>query len=160
MSIPAAHRKYLLIETLISVIVNSLLSLFFAWVVFGKRENVDLWGPGGFAIDFLPQSFMVALMSMLVPGLLTRRRLRAGKIAPLQGLGLPMPRNMLLRALLMALLAVLVFGSLGVLLSSALWLGPVSVKTVLALKVIYGAVISAPITLVALRAELAQRALR
>jgi hypothetical protein len=160
MSIPAAHRKYLLIETLISVIVNSLLSLFFAWVVFGKRENVDLWGPGGFAIDFLPQSFMVALMSTLVPGLLTRRRLRAGKVAPLKGLGLPMPRNLLLRALLMALLAVIVFGGLGVLLSSVMWSGPVTPKAVLALKVLYGAVISVPITLVALRAELAQRALR
>lgn len=100
-----AHRKYLASETLVSIVINTLLSLFFGWVVFGRREVVHLWGPDGLAMDFAPQTFMVALMSTLVQGALTRRRVRPGKIASLAEKAVPLPQHLLLRSLLIALLA-------------------------------------------------------
>lgn len=149
------HRRYLLVETTISVVINSALSLFFAWVVFGKLEVIELAGPAGLAMDFLPQTFMVALMSTLVPTLLTRKRVRQSRIAALATAPMSLPRNVLLRALLVAVVAVLVLGGAAMLLTPMLVAGPMPQRSAYALKVAYGALISVPITLLALRCALA-----
>jgi hypothetical protein len=152
----AAQRRYLLVETLISLIINAVLSLLMAWVVFGRRELVEVTGATGVAMDFLPQTFMVTLMSTLVPTLLTRKRVRENKIAPL-ATTLRLPRNILWRALLMAVVATLVLGAVAVPLTTALVNGPMSVQSLFLLKMLYGAVISVPITLLVLCAALADQ---
>jgi len=154
MSPTAAQRRYLRIETLVSLLVNSLLSLLAAWVVFGRHESVALWGSDGVAVDFLPQTFMVALMSTLVPGLLTRRRVRAGQLAALDRPPPRLPCNLVLRALLVAGVATLAFGGVAILLTSAVWAGPLPLGAVIVLKVLYGAILSIPITRFGLLAAL------
>jgi hypothetical protein len=149
------HRRYLLIETSISVVINSALSLFFAWVVFGQREVIELGGSDGLAVDFLPQTFMVALMSTLVPSFLTRKRVRQSQLAGLASAPLRLPRNLLLRALLVAVVAVVVLGLAALLLTPVLATDPMSRAAAFASKVLYGAIISVPITLLALRCALA-----
>jgi hypothetical protein len=152
-----AQRRYLLSELLVSLLVNSLLSVLAAWVVFGQRESVVLWGGDGLAVDFLPQTFMVALMSTLVPGWLTRRRVQAGKIASLDAPPQRLPRNLLLRALLVAVLATFGFGGIAILVTSAVWAGALPTGSVILFKVLYGAMLSIPITRFGLLAALSDR---
>lgn len=149
------HRQYLLVETLISVVINSALSLFFAWVVFGRRELIGIAGPTGLALDFLPQTFMVALMSTLIPGLLTRKRVRESRIAQLGPAPMRLPHNPLLRSLLVATVATMILGCSALLLTTVLATDPMPRASVYLLKIVYGAIISAPITLLTLRCALA-----
>ena len=68
----AASRGLLLRETLISMAVNMAISAGFFLGMFGLRGMAS---SRLLAFDCLPQSFMVGLMSALVPPLMLRRRL-------------------------------------------------------------------------------------
>jgi ABC-type spermidine/putrescine transport system permease subunit I len=151
------HRRYLLVETLVNLVINAALSLFMAWVVFGRRELVEVAGPGGLALDFMPQTFMVTLMSTLVATLLTRKRVRENKIASLATTPLRLPRNIVGRSLLMAVVATLVLGGIALPLTTALVTEPMAMRSVFLLKMLYGALISVPITLLVLRVALADQ---
>ena len=59
--------RYILVETAISVAINAAISACFAFLVFGGRTGIALWGSGGLALDFAPQTFMIAMMSVVVP---------------------------------------------------------------------------------------------
>ena len=72
--------KYLAVETAISMVINSLLSLAFAWLIFHGHDHVAISGPGGLVRDAGPQTFMIALMGTLVPSMITRQRIRAGHL--------------------------------------------------------------------------------
>jgi hypothetical protein len=92
-----------------------------AWLVFGGRTFIEAAGPRGFAVDFLPQTFMVTFMSTLIPTWLTRRRVRAGLIQKLPAPVSRLPRSLILRALAFALVATLVLGLPAMLLAPRLW---------------------------------------
>jgi hypothetical protein len=102
-------QAYILRETIISMVINSGFSLAFFLLVFGHASPVPVWGIGAYAFDALPQSIAIAVMSTLVPGAITIKRLRSGSItAPTQValLSSPiLPRNIWLKALVMAMLA-------------------------------------------------------
>ena len=68
-----SHTAYIRRETLVSMVINGVLSLAFFIAVFGRTSPVALWGMGHWVFDFIPQSFMIALMSTLVPGALTAK---------------------------------------------------------------------------------------
>lgn len=147
-------QRYVLVETFIGMVINAAISAGFAFLVFGGRAAVGLWGADGLALDFVPQTFMVALMSALVPSLLTRRRIAAGAIRA-GGPPSPLPRNLLLRALLLALLATILLGGVATLILALVLNGPVPFWTLLPFKIAYGAFVAALITPMALRAALA-----
>jgi lysylphosphatidylglycerol synthetase-like protein (DUF2156 family) len=144
--------RYILAETLISIAVNAAISAGFAFVVFGGRTGIGLWGPDGLALDFAPQTFMIALMSVLVPTALTRRRIRTGAIQKRRGRASYLPRNLLVRALLVASLATVSLGGAAMLVLAATWSGALGFATVLPLKIIYGALVALLVTPPALRA--------
>ena len=146
--------RYIIVETLIGMVINAAISAGFAFFVFGARDEVGLWGADGLALDFVPQTFMVALMSALVPSLLTRRRVAAGAIHA-RGTPSPLPRNLLLRALLLALLATILLGGGATIILAFLLSGPVAFGILLPFKIAYGALVSALVTPLALRAALA-----
>ncbi len=79
-----AHRLYIARETAVSVVINTMISALFMERVFGGRASIDLWGLHGLALDFVPQTFMISAMSVRVPTLIARRRMRAGAIEPLR----------------------------------------------------------------------------
>lgn len=76
----ASLRAYLRIETGLSIAINMVLSLVFFLIMFGLAPSIPVAGIGGYAFDFLPQSFMIALMSTLMPGIITAGRIRGGHI--------------------------------------------------------------------------------
>ena len=77
----SSRTQYVLIETLISVAINTALSIGFVFLIFHHRSQIPATGSHGIVADMAPQTFMVVLMSCLVPGLLTRRRLSVGSLS-------------------------------------------------------------------------------
>jgi hypothetical protein len=139
-------RGYVVRETLISVVINSLLSALFVWLAFGGVAAVAVWGEGGLAFDFIPQTFMISLMSVLVPTLLTRKRRRAGAVDRCEPVLPWLPRNVILRAVSIAIAATLVFSSAGAFTLAAAIPGPVPILTVAAFKIAYGALVAVIVT--------------
>lgn len=153
-------RRYIVIETLISMAINAAFSAGFAFLMFGGRAEIGLWGPAGLALDFAPQTFVIAMMSVLVPTVLTRRRVRSGALAPGNGAPSRLPDNLLLRAALVALAATIVLGGAATALLAATWTGPLTFSAALLLKIIYGALVALAVTPPALRAALRDRMTR
>lgn len=144
---------YLRRETRLSIAINSVLSLLFYIAFFPPMHDVALAWTGGLGFDFIPQSFAITLMSVLVPGFLTRRRLAAGLIAPLSGRSL-LPRSLVLRALLMAAIAAAVGAAIGGAVAAAGGFATVTWLAGAAIKIAYGAALAAIVTPIGVRAAL------
>lgn len=154
----AAHRKYLIVETAVSVVINAVISALFVVLSFGGRSEVELWGSDGLAPDMLVQTFAVALFSVLVPTALTRRRLRSGKISGADGRSASLPRNLFVRALLIAAAATVVLAGITIALLAAAWTGPMAYGDLFLFKVVYGGLVALLVTPVAVAAALRDRA--
>lgn len=87
------RRAIILRETIVSIVINMAITAGFFFALFGLGGRID---GAAYGQDFLPQSFMVALMGALIPGLLVRR-----------GSGAPITR-VIVRAVLLAVGALLV----------------------------------------------------
>ncbi|MCE7798041.1 hypothetical protein LWE61_15945 [Sphingobium sufflavum] len=128
-------------EAAISFGINALLSLAFFLALFGLTSRPLHWGaPGGLALDFIPQSLAVCLMSALVPCLIARGRLAAP----------PSVRTVLLRALAFAMGG----GALGALLAGVATMAappPIGWTPALLLKLFYGGALGASVATLALR---------
>ncbi|MET3761699.1 hypothetical protein [Sphingomonas sp. UYEF23] len=136
-----AQRRYVRTEMAIAAVINAALSAVFVWLAFGGQAVVPVLGWRGLAVDTVPQSLMVALMSCLVPTVLTRRRLAAGRVTALSA-GRRWPRHALVRALLVAVPIAALAGLAGVAvlpLTGPSW----SFGAVAALKPLYGALLGA-----------------
>lgn len=127
-------------EAAISFFINALLSLAFFAGTFGLSSQLLVWGtPDNLALDFIPQSTAVALMSALVPSLLARRHLPALPLRPI-----------FLHAALLAADGAL----LGALLAFAIQtiaLPSVAASAALIMKLVYGGVLGSIVTTIALR---------
>jgi len=147
---------YIRRETLVSIVINTVLSLAFFVAVFGRGGAVPVWGVGHYVFDFGPQAFMIALMATLVPGALAARALRAGRVVPWVGRS-RLPGSLLLRALLLAgLSATLAVTGAGVALRA---LGAVALPyaPALAVKLVFAVVLATIVTPAGLRAALSRR---
>ncbi|MEG3164017.1 hypothetical protein U1701_05365 [Sphingomonas sp. PB2P19] len=131
-------RAIILRETLLSMAINVAITLGFFFAMFGLSGPI---APQAFAFDFVPQSFMVALMGTIIPGILIGRKGKAA-IPPI-----------VMRALLLAL-ASLAIGGGGAYLLFANG-APIPPTTGLAIKVVFSAVLSAIVTPIAVRGALA-----
>ena len=132
-------RKYVITESVISMLFNAAFSFVFTYLVFRGQVSIP---NSELVIDALPQSFFVAFFGALVPTMVTRARLRAGKISPLPFRKSYLPGNALLRAISMGILfAVAGFAGHFVLLE-ALGIDSLALGTVLTYKTLYGAALS------------------
>ena len=127
-------RQALAREAATSFAINAILSLAFFALLYGLTPRLLTWGaPDRLALDFVPQSIAVALMSALVPCLILRwRHQLSGPILPIA-----------LRALLFALLGGLGGAALAAL---CMTLPPIGWTAALLLKLIYGGALGAAIT--------------
>ena len=147
---------YIRRETAISVAINMTLSLLFFWLSFGGAQIVSVWGVGAYVFDFLPQGFMVGLMSAFAPGALATKALASGKVSAWPGSSV-WPASLLTRALLAGIAG----AALGVGGSAAI-LGSLGTSTIdwwpaLGAKLLFGGMLAAVITPLGLRAALARR---
>ena len=147
---------YIRRETAGSIVINTVLSLGFFLAAFGRTDPVQVWGIGAYAFDFVPQSFMIALMSTLVPGLLTAKRLRAGAVGRLDAAS-RWPSSLVLRAIVLAVASAVIGAGLATLVLRALGAEGIPWGVALAAKLAYGAALAAAVTPIGLRAALAAR---
>ncbi|MBI1684095.1 hypothetical protein [Caulobacter hibisci] len=152
-----AHRRYVAVETAVSVVINIILSGAFTWLFFGGRTSIAYAGPHGYGVDVFPQTFAIALMSVLVPSLLTRKRLASGKAQPLAGAGW-LPARLVLRAPLLAVAATTLLGGGFYGLGQFGLPQTVTVSTLLAIKLVYGALVAVVVTPIGLIAALKEPA--
>ncbi|NWK96318.1 hypothetical protein DM806_11725 [Sphingobium lactosutens] len=137
MTKPVSIRR----EAAISIVINGALSLAFFLGVFGVSPRPLSWAaPDNLALDFIPQSIAVALMSALAPALIARRRLGQ---AP--GLG-----SVLIRAALFALAGGALGGALAFSIGSVAF-PTIAWGTALTIKVAYGGALGALVAILALR---------
>ncbi len=155
----AEHRKYVTGETVVSTVINTILSVVFAFLAAGGQDRVPLWGGRGMAVDFVPTVFMITLVTTIAVTLITRKRMRAGKVAPLPaGEGGPLawaPRNAFARGFTYASLAAAVLVPLSIGVLHLLRVDELPLMTFVAFKAVYGAVLSLLITPPIVRAALA-----
>ncbi len=141
----AAHSRYIRNESLVNSVVNSAISALFVWIAFRGMARVPLWGAQGLVADLVPTCVAIAIFSTMILTLLTRARMKRGVVAPLQerrGLAAWLPRNVLLRTLVMAVTVAVIFvpiSTLGLMLADA---DGVSYGRVMVFKIIYGFVLS------------------
>lgn len=148
----AAQRRYRRTEMAVAAAISAVLSGVFVALLFGGQAVVPVAGWNGLIVDALPQTAMIALMSSLVPTLLTRRRTRRGSIAPLSTAG-RWPVTIVLRIGAFVLVATMLAGGLHVVL---LPLGPSAwpLSAVFAGKILYGAVLGMAVAGLAVTAAL------
>ena len=149
------QEAYIRKETLVSMVINGVLSAVFFLLVFGVAMSVPAWGVGNWVFDFLPQSFMITLMSTLVPGALTAKRLRSGEIQPGTHAS-RLPRSLVLRALLLAVLAAAIGTGLVAGVAALTGINELALIPALGLKVLYGIALGAVVTPIGLRAALSR----
>jgi hypothetical protein len=135
-----AQSLYVRKETLIGIAINAALSALFGFLVFGGRDSFP---PRDIILDALPQSFMIALMTTIVPTWLTRRRLRAGSVEPASAGASLLPRNLLARALVAGIVASALGLALNWLLVSQADTASWSFAALLGFKIGYGALLAA-----------------
>lgn len=150
------HDAYIRKETQISMLINGVLSLVFFLIVFGRSAPVPVWGVGNWVFDYLPQSFMITLMSTLVPGALTVKRVKSGVLKPAP-YNSRLPSSFAARAILLAVITAPLGTAVIALATRLAGLEVIGWMPALALKVMYGAVLGAIITPIGLRAALRQR---
>lgn len=145
--------QYVRRETGVGVIMASVLTVLVFFVVFGGLAEIPTWGRSGWVFDFVPQSFMIALMGTLIPGVLAQRKLRAGVVMSLPGT-MRLPRNLVVRALILAVVSAVLGTALVAVVTFAAQQESLAFGVALMLKVAYGALLAALITPLGLRAAL------
>jgi hypothetical protein len=149
-----AHRRYIAVETLISVIINTVISIGFVWFAFGGQSQVAV---AALIPDAIPQSFMIALMSTIVPTLLTRRRRQAGTIAAMSRTRPKLFGSLPVRALAAAFVAALAGLAIHFVVLVTLAPGGLTFDATLAFKAAYGAMLAAIVTPAMLLVALSDR---
>ena len=148
--------RYVFVETLISMVINAAISAGFAFLVFGRRTEIDLWGLGGLAwiraADFHDRDDERSRAQRSHPPADRRGHAPARSGPPSR-----LPRNLFARALLVAPVATIVLGGAAIALLAAASNGPLAFSDMLPLKILYGAFVAAIVTPLALRAALADR---
>jgi hypothetical protein len=152
-----SYRRYILTETTVSMVINVLISALFMVIVFGRSTQIDLWGGHGLAIDFIPQTFMIAAMSILVPTLLTRQRMKRGLLTHSAGDPPRYLSRLTLRVIVIAATLTLILGAAAVLLLDVLWTGPLRFWQAFPMKLLYGAVVALIATPTGLYIALSER---
>lgn len=100
-----ARARFMLREACIGAALNALLSYGIFRLLFGGASRIPLHGLGNFLFDFLPQGFMVALMSAFVPGLFARRAVARGDFPGNETAFAILPRALPAKAVVLALAA-------------------------------------------------------
>ena len=145
--------RYVRTETVFSTIGSTVVNILFFFLVFGAAGPIEVWGIGRYAFDFVPQSFMTALICTWLPGVITRKRLASGAVIHFSG---PCPRlsSLVLRGLLYGVVALGV--GAGAVSAGLYLLGLREVSWIggFVFKLSFGAIVAAIITPLGLRALL------
>lgn len=136
-----SKRHYIAKETRVSFLANFLVNSVVVWLIFQGRSEVSLFGGGGVAIDFIPQLAAIAFIGSVVPALITRSRLKRGKVGA-EGEAAPMSLAALVRnSVRTAACVMLALGAASTVILAAVWPGPYTFAQVFAIKSIVACIV-------------------
>jgi hypothetical protein len=146
---------YLIRETAKSSFINGAVSGGLTLLVFGSQSEITVWGPPSFALDFIPQTFMGALMSVIIPTIVSRKLRQTGKLPPISPRAIRLPKNAVLRGAIAGLA-----GCIALCLPVILALLPFAehsfqLPAAIAIKVLYGVVVPCVFTPLSILAAMA-----
>ena len=151
MRLQASAKKYLTVETTSSAVFNAILNYIPAVLIFRGRALVPAAGPGSLLLDSIGETFFVVLLSTLIPTLIARSRRRSGTLPRIDD-GAPVAKtNVYLRSGLATLVFLLICVSVNALVLPRAFPNGVSHGAVITFKTLYGTVIGALATHLALR---------
>jgi uncharacterized membrane protein SpoIIM required for sporulation len=143
-----AHRRYVRRERLAGSVFNAAIAIFSTYLIFSNVDVIPLWSKDGIAFDLVPTVFMLTLFGNLVVSLLAHKRLKEGMVRPIEDgrVGLAartLPRNLLVRLLIVAVAMTVVMVPLSILLLHALGIDSMSYHQYLVFKACYGPAVGA-----------------
>jgi hypothetical protein len=145
-----AHKRFLLVEQGVgSVVVNLVLNALIAFLLFRGAASVPLWGQQSIAGDTIGTTFFLPLFTCLIVTPLSRRRVRAGDLAPIEGapLGLQwLPERTVWRAVGLGALTAGVLAPLSLATLTLLGVAEQSFWGFVAFKAIFAAALGAVLT--------------
>ena len=106
-------------ETVGNIIATVVIAALLSWAVFRGETQIAAFAPvPGGIFGILPGTFNFTLLVTIALTLITRRRVRAGlyrRLEPCEGLqiGAALPRSVLLRALMLAAIATIIYVPVG-----------------------------------------------
>jgi hypothetical protein len=154
----SAHSVYIRRATATSLLINVTISAVMTWVMFSRSPVIFAWGMHGFALDFLPHTFMISLMSILAPGFAARKDLAAGRITAMPNAHSIWPDTLRLRGFIWAIMATLALVGSSIATVVLFHVTKLSFHELLIIKILYGALATLLVTPVGLRATLATQA--
>ena len=115
-----AHEQRQLIrkETIANTLATAVIAALLTWLIFHGREAIPVFDAPPYGLfGILPGTFNFTLLVTLALTLITRARVRRGQVSRIEGAQAPsliaaLPGNVLLRALTLALSAVLFLAAL------------------------------------------------
>jgi hypothetical protein len=150
-------RKYLVIETAASGLVNGALNFAAAYLIFHGSARIPTTGPGSMLRDSIGETFIVTVLSVLIPSLVTRHRQRVGSL-PVSASMHPSPTSRLyVRAIVTGLVFTSVFVPSNALVLPMMFPNGVSFSNILLFKTLYGAVLGSLATWLAIHKILNRR---
>ena len=132
-------RKYIITESVISMLFNAVFSFGVTYLFFKGQQLIQ---KSELIVDALPQTFFVTFFGTLVPTLVTRARLRTGRITSQPYRKTLLPNNALPRAISMGIMVSLAGYAVHFLVINALGIETLTLSATLTYKTLYGAALS------------------
>jgi hypothetical protein len=117
----AEQRRFLLLDNGVGPFVaNLLINGVIAWLLFRNATHVPLFGQSSIAGDTIATAFLLPAITCLIVTPLARARVRCGKLAAAAEAGSRrVPRNMIVRAVMIGLIGLVLFAPVTLLLFRA-----------------------------------------
>jgi hypothetical protein len=146
--------KYIVGESAGSGVVNGILNAAAAYFLFHGRGLVAVTGPTGLVRDSIGETFLVVCLSYMAAALISRKRRRAGTLPTLGGGQATSSSNIYVWSFAMGIAFTCVLVPLNSLLLPHLFPNGLTFTQVTLFKTIYGAILGAVATLLAVRRAL------
>jgi hypothetical protein len=118
-----AQRRYLLLDNGVGpFVINFLINAVIAWLLFRHATHVPMWGQSSVAGDTIATSFLLPLITCLIVTPVAHGRVRSGLLPQLTSEvpGKWLPRNLVLRSVVIGIICLIAFTPLTLLLLSVL----------------------------------------
>ena len=149
MDMSPQHKRFLIEQSVGSVVVNLLINSVIAYLMFRGAATVPLWGQQSIAGDTIGTTFFLPLFTCLIVTPLVRRQVRAGAVAAFPGtpLGLQwMPERTFRRGARLGLICAVVVAPPTLWLLTRLGVTEQSFWGFVTFKACFAAALGAPVT--------------
>jgi hypothetical protein len=148
--------QYLAIETVSSGLVNGLLNFAAAYAIFHAHNRIPANGPASLLRDSIGETFIVSILSVLIPSLIARSRRRAGTLPVFGDKRASRESNLYVRAIVTGLIFTCVLVPCNALFLPWVFPNGVSFANGLLFKTLFGAVVGSLATFLAVRKMLTE----